>query len=88
MSTNKIYTNHRGYVAYGDRRTLDGCFDGWPWHAWSGAHIAYGATEDQAISQLREKLVAAEGNNAIDQRMDDECEADLQPFSEKDPDRA
>lgn len=54
----EIHTNHRGYIAVGEHRgeAIDGHFDGYAWHAWSGSHIAYGATEAQAIEHLKEKL--------------------------------
>ena len=60
----EVYTNHRGYIALGEHtgETFDGHFDGWPWQAWSGPHIAYGATEDQAIKHLALKKIDDESH--------------------------
>lgn len=49
----EIYTNCRGYVG---GISLDGGLDGWCWQAWCGEAIAYGATEEGAIENLRTKL--------------------------------
>lgn len=65
----QVYTNHRGYIALGEHagETFDGQFDGWSWHAWSGSHIAYGATEGPAVEHLKQKLGLVE------------CAEDVQP---------
>jgi len=53
LGCNRIYTNYRGCV---DGVPLDGNLDGWSWQAWSGRYIAYGASADHAILNLRVKL--------------------------------
>lgn len=53
-----IYTNTRGFIANGIYRgkSLDGTFDGWHWQAWSGPHIAYGPSEQEAVGHLKKKI--------------------------------
>jgi hypothetical protein len=58
-SMSGIHTNCRGSLP--DGRTFDGGLDGWCWHAWSGELIAYGATEEDAASNLKRKMLEERG---------------------------
>lgn len=50
----KVHVNHRGFIPEGN--PLDGNFDGWSWHAWSGPYIGYGPSQERAVENLIEKM--------------------------------
>lgn len=52
----EVHADSRGYLP--DGRPLDGNLDGWPWKAWYGPFIAYGATEEDAKKRLLERHAA------------------------------